>query len=61
LHIGIVKLAAALNVQFAFPSSTLMIEQFPDKKSIDMNYDIDSGEINKNIKAVLDDFKGEDE
>ena len=61
LHIAIVKLAAALNVEFAFPSSTLMIEQFPDKKSIEMNYDIDSGSINKNIKAVLDDFKGEGE
>lgn len=60
LHIGIVKLAAALNVQFAFPSSTLMIEQFPDKKSIDMNYDLDAGVINKNIETVLDDFKGED-
>ena len=61
LHMGIVKLAAALNVQFAFPSSTLMIEQFPDKKSVDMHYDLDNGTISKNIKDVLDDFKREDQ
>ena len=61
LHIGIVKLAAALNVQFAFPSSTLMIEEFPDKKSIDMNYVTDNEVISKNIKTVVDDFIKEDE
>jgi MscS family membrane protein len=59
LHIGIVKLAAALNVQFAFPSSTLMIEQFPEKKEIDMHYITDNEVINRDIKAVLDDFEKE--
>jgi len=61
LHIGILKLAAALHVQFAFPSSTLMIEEFPDKKPINMNYITDSKLINKNVKAVLEDFEKEDQ
>ncbi len=57
LHIAIVKLAAALNVEFAFPSSTLMIEQFPEKGNIYMKYDTDKNSINESIKAILDDFK----
>lgn len=59
LHISIVKLAAALNVEFAFPSSTLMIEQFPEKGNINMKYDTDENNINKSIKTILDDFKKE--
>jgi len=59
LHIAIVKLAAALNVEFAFPSSTLMIEQFPEKGSIQMKYDTDEKNINKSIKSILEDFKKE--
>lgn len=59
LHIAIVKLAAALNVEFAFPSSTLMIEQFPEKGSIMMKYDTDENTINKSIKSILEDFKKE--
>ena len=37
-HIAIVKLASTLGVEFAFPSTTMMIEQFPEKKSISMDY-----------------------
>ena len=37
-HIAIVKLASTLGVEFAFPSTTVMIEQFPEKKSISMDY-----------------------
>ncbi|MDC9722858.1 MAG: mechanosensitive ion channel family protein [Urechidicola sp.] len=59
LHIAIVKLAAALNVEFAFPSSTLMIEQFPEKGNINIKYDTDENNINKSIKTILDDFKKE--
>ena len=32
LHMAILKLAAELGVEFAFPSTTVMIEQFPEKK-----------------------------
>jgi len=33
LHMSILKLASTLGVEFAFPSQTLMIEEFPDKRS----------------------------
>jgi MscS family membrane protein len=57
LHIAIVKLAAALNVEFAFPSSTLMIEQFPDKNPITMKYNTNTKYINQSIESVLNEFK----
>ncbi|MHB1196265.1 MAG: mechanosensitive ion channel family protein [Lutibacter sp.] len=50
LHMKILKLANRLGVSFAFPSSTLMIEQFLDKKSVDSNYNIDE----KRIQEILD-------
>lgn len=58
LHIAIVKLAAVLNVEFAFPSSTLMIEQFPEKKSIAVKYNTDAKYIEQSVQDVLDDFSG---
>ncbi|MEN8124065.1 MAG: mechanosensitive ion channel family protein [Bacteroidota bacterium] len=61
LHIAIVKLAAALGVDFAFPSSTLMVEQFPEKESLDVKYNIKEKDINKSIQKVLDEFKGIDQ
>lgn len=60
LHIGIVKLAKALNVEFAFPSSTVMIEQFPDKNSIVMNYNTDSKYIDGNIESTVSEFREAD-
>src|SRR4030065_150851 len=50
LHMKILKLANSLGVGFAFPSSTLMIEQIIDKKSVDSNYYVDE----KRIQAILD-------
>jgi len=57
LHIAIVKLAKELGVDFAFPSQTVMIEQFPDKNSYDMKYNIESERTNKVIQDSLEDFK----
>lgn len=50
LHMKILKLASSLGVGFAFPSSTLMIEQFLDKKSVGSIYDTDENRI----KEILD-------
>ncbi|MDF1516355.1 MAG: mechanosensitive ion channel family protein [Lutibacter sp.] len=52
LHMKILKLAKSLGVSFAFPSSTLMIEQFPDKPVFDINYNTDKNRIQK----ILDDI-----
>lgn len=56
LHIAIVKLAKVLGIDFAFPSSTIMIEQFPEKKNSSMNYLIDEKEMEENVKKVITDF-----
>ena len=48
LHIAILKLAAEIGVDFAFPSTTVMIEQFPEKKNIAVDYNIEEDRI-KNI------------
>lgn len=49
LHMEILELAANLGVEFAFPSSTLMIEQFPEKKSLAAQYSTDE----KRIQQIL--------
>lgn len=59
LHIAIVKLAKALGVEFAFPSSTVMIEQFPDKNSIDLKYNTDQDQISLAISETLSSFSKE--
>ena len=59
LHIAIVKLAAELGVDFAFPSTTVTIEQFPEKKDLLPKYNTNTDRINKAISKVLEDFKGE--
>ena len=52
LHIAILKLAAELGVDFAFPSTTVMIEQFPEKKGIAMDYDIEENRIKNIIDSI---------
>ncbi len=59
LHMAIVKLAKALGVDFAFPSSTLMIEQFPGKNNIALNYEIDATKTTAAIDAIVADFSKE--
>lgn len=50
LHMAILRLAKELGVDFAFPSTTVMIEQFPEKKGLDMLYNIDK----KRIQQIID-------
>lgn len=59
LHMAILKLAKELGVEFAFPSSTVMIEQFPDKNAADYNYNTDQQRIDSAIQKVVDDFSKE--
>ena len=49
LHMSILKLAAELGVEFAFPSTTVMIEQFPEKESLATKYNLDE----KRIKDII--------
>jgi MscS family membrane protein len=59
LHMAIVKLAKELGVDFAFPSTTVTIEQFPEKKSLSLKYDIDTKRTDAVIATILADFKKE--
>ncbi len=61
LHLAIVKLAAALGIEFAFPSSTLMIEQLPGQESLATKYNTDKATIEKKTKEVLTEFEKENE
>jgi len=60
LHMGIVELAAALGVDFAFPSSTLMIEQLPGEESLALKYNTNEKDMKDSIKKVLKEFKDAD-
>jgi len=53
LHIAILELAAELGVEFAFPSTTVMIEQFPEKKSLATQYNSEE----KRIKDIIEKIK----
>ena len=57
IHIAIVKLAKELGVDFAFPSTTVIIEQFPEKKSVELLYNSDEKRTNDVINKVVSDFK----
>lgn len=52
LHMDILKLAANLGVEFAFPSSTVMIEEFPEKKSLAVDYKMDKNRIQQVLKDI---------
>lgn len=59
LHIAIVKLAKELGVEFAFPSTTVTIENFPEKKGINPRYDTDKERIEIAISSVVSNFEEE--
>ena len=50
-------MAKELGVDFAFPSTTVMIEQFPEKKSVELHYNNDEKRIDDVINKVVSDFK----
>jgi len=57
LHLSIVKLASIIGIDFAFPSTTVMIEQFPEKKSIEINYQKEIENIKKEIHNLTKKLK----
>jgi len=56
LHIAILKLAKELGVDFAFPSQTLMVEQFPEKQALDMNYNTTTDKIDNVLIEIEREF-----
>lgn len=59
LHLGIIKLAKELGVEFAFPSTTVTIENFPEKKGLNPKYNTQSETIEETIARVLSNFEAE--
>lgn len=59
LHIAILKLAAELGVEFAFPSTTVTIEQFAGNENLLPKYNTDKEKINGSLEKVLTDFKND--
>ena len=59
MHIAIVKLAKDLGVDFAFPSTSVTIETFPEKKGLNLKYDINQERIDAVIAKTVSDFKSE--
>ena len=57
LHMAILKLAAELGVEFAFPSTTVTIEQFASNGSLLPKYNTNQEKINESLDKVLSDFK----
>ncbi|MFQ5445920.1 MAG: mechanosensitive ion channel family protein [Saprospiraceae bacterium] len=57
LAFGILKLANALGVRFAFPSSTLYVEEFPGKLATTPVYDTDPGKMDEKMKNLIDEWK----
>ena len=52
LHLAILELAAELGVEFAFPSTTVMIEEFPEKKSLVSKPIIDKKRIEDILNGI---------
>ena len=59
LHMAIIKLAKELGVEFAFPSTTVTIEQFPEKKSLSLKYNTNQETIDATVAKIVADFTGE--
>ena len=59
LHMAIIKLASELGIDFAFPSTTVTIEQFPEKKSLALKYNINQEKIDAAILKVVSEFSNE--
>ncbi len=57
LLLGILELANTLGVEFAFPSQTLFMELFPEKKPAYPQYNTDPEFIKETIQKVLAEFQ----
>ena len=59
LHIALLELAKGLGVDFAFPSTTVTIENFPEKKGLNPKYDTNKEHVDAAIASALTKFEKE--
>jgi MscS family membrane protein len=57
LILEVIKLAEKLNVRFAFPTQTLHMETFPEKKPLTPGYQEDMSEVKARAEAFLNSSK----
>ena len=59
LHIAIIQLAKELGVDFAFPSTTVTIENFPEKVGIKPKYNTNQEFIDGAVSKIITQFEAE--
>ena len=59
LHIALLELAKGLGVDFAFPSTTVTIENFPEKKGLNPKYNTNKEHVDAAIASALTKFEKE--
>ena len=59
--LNIIKLAETLGVRFAFPTQTLHMETFPEKKSLSPDYQTDMSKLRKKMEDFLANGKSNQE
>ncbi len=57
LHLGILKLAEKLGIGFAFPTQTLQMEMFPEKKPLLPDYPVSEEEIKSRMEEAFKEFE----
>jgi len=58
IMLAILALAERLGVRFAFPTSTIRVEDLPGHASLKPTYEKDSAKMDEEIEAFIRDFKG---
>jgi MscS family membrane protein len=53
IMLSVNRLAQELGVRFAFPTQTMMVEQFPGKISLTPSYNINKEEMQKQMTAFI--------
>lgn len=59
MHIAIIQLAKELGVDFAFPSTTVTIENFPEKVGINPKYNTNQEFIDGAVSKIITQFEAE--
>jgi MscS family membrane protein len=53
IMLSVNRLAQELGVRFAFPTQTMMVEQFPGKMSLTPNYNLSKADMQRQMEAFL--------
>lgn len=57
LLLAIIRMAESIGIRFAFPSSTMYVEQFPGQKDLIPDYNLSQEELEKKLEDFMNQFK----